>query len=181
MTAVSGPVPDLKAAARLSANPERNARLRTTCVATEIAGGHAENALPQRARASIQCRMIPTDSEADVRRQLVRVLDDPQIKVTTINAATPAPDSALSPQLMARFTEVIHAEWPGVLVLPSMDLGASDSVFTRRDGLPSFGLASLWSDIDDVRVHGRDERVGARQFYEGVEFTYRLMKAMGRP
>ena len=179
MRAVAKSPPDLKAAARLSVTPERNARLRTTCVATQIAGGHAENALPQRATASIQCRMIPTDTEAGVRRRLVKLLADPEIKLTTISPATPAPDSTPPPALMARLTRVIHDEWPSVVVLPHMDLGASDSVFTRAAGIPSFGLASLWSDIDDVRIHGRDERITPQSFYEGVEFDYRLMKSLG--
>lgn len=181
LKAVARPRPDPAAARRLSASPDRNASLRTTCVATQISGGHAENALPQRARASIQCRMIPSDTEAGVRRQLAQVLADPKIAITTINPATPAPDSPLSPALMDRFTEVIHSEWPGVAVLPVMDFGASDSVFTRRAGLPSFGLATIWGDVDDVRAHGRDERIDIQRFNEGVEFAYRLMRAMARP
>jgi acetylornithine deacetylase/succinyl-diaminopimelate desuccinylase-like protein len=181
LKAVAGERPDLAAAERLSRSPDRNASLRTTCVATQISGGHAENALPQRARASIQCRMIPSETEDQVRRRLIQVLANAQIRVTSISPATPAPDSGLPPTLMARFTQAVHAEWPGVTVVPTMDFGASDSVFTRAAGLPSFGLASIWGDVDDVRAHGRDERISAQRFNEGVEFTYRLMKAMGRP
>jgi acetylornithine deacetylase/succinyl-diaminopimelate desuccinylase-like protein len=178
MRAVAKSPPDLAAAQRLSVDPDVNAHLRTTCVATQLSGGHAENALPQRARAVIQCRMIPSDNAEGVKRALVAALDDPKIAVTVIWPADPAPDSPPEPALMDRFTQVIHSEWPGVMVLPTMDLGASDSVYTRLAGLPSYGLASIWSDVDDVRAHGRDERIEPQHFYAGVEFDYRLMKAL---
>ena len=181
LKAVASPAPDAAAAGRLSADPGLNAHLRTTCVATQLSGGHAENALPQRARAVIQCRIMPDDTEARVRAQLVRALADPGIAVTTIWPAAGAPDSPLDAGLMARFTTVIHDEWPGVMVLPSMDVGASDSIYTRAAGIPSYGLAGIWTDIDDVRVHGRDERAAVPAFYEAVEFEYRLMKALTGP
>ncbi len=179
LAAMSRSPPDPAAAARLSANAVNNARLRTTCVATQLSGGHAENALPQRARAVIQCRIMPADTEAAVRQQLIDALADPQIAVTTLWAAVPAIESPPEPALMQSFTQAIHAEWPGVTVLPSMDLGASDSVYTRAAGLKSYGLASIWSDIDDNRAHGRDERITPAAFYEGVAFDYRLMKVLG--
>src|SRR5206468_2099059 len=111
LAAVAKDLPDLAAAARLSADTEMNARLRTTCVATEITGGHAENALPQRAAALIQCRMIPTDTQAGIQAQIVKVLDDPKIAVTVHTAAQPAPDSPPDPALFAKFEKAIHAEW----------------------------------------------------------------------
>jgi acetylornithine deacetylase/succinyl-diaminopimelate desuccinylase-like protein len=179
MLAISKLPIDQAVAERLSANPNRAARLRTTCVATEISGGHAENALPQRARASIQCRMFPSDTEAGVKAQLEKVIADPQIRLTVIAPATPAPDSPPDPILFGRIAKVVQAEWPGVDIVPIMDLGASDSIFTRAAGIPSYALAAIWSDLDDNRAHGRDERIGQSDFYQGVEFAYRLMRDLG--
>lgn len=179
MLAVSRPAGDLAAAERLSATPHLAARLRTTCVATELAGGHAENALPQRATASIQCRMIPTDTEAGVKALLEKAIADPKVTLTAISPAAPAPDSPVDPALFARFKSVVQAEWPGVEITPHMDLGASDSIFTRAAGIPSYGLSAVWGDIDDNRAHGRDERISPQAYYEGVEFAYRMMKALG--
>lgn len=180
MLAMSKLPTDMAAAERLSQRPSTAPRLRTTCVATEIAGGHAENALPQRAYASIQCRMIPLDTEAGVKAQLEKVIADPQVKLTTIAPATPAPDSPPDPALFARIAKVVDQEWPGVKVIPHMDLGASDSIYTRAAGIPSYGLSAVWSDIDDNRAHGRDERIRVDRYYEGVEFAYRIMKELGR-
>ena len=179
MLAVSKPAGDLTAAERLSATPHLAARLRTTCVATELAGGHAENALPQRAAASIQCRMIPTDTEAGVKAQLEKAIADPQVTLTAISPSQPAPDSPVDPALFARFQKVVETEWPGVKITPHMDLGASDSIFTRAVGIPSYGLSAVWGDIDDNRAHGRDERISPTAYYEGVEFAYRIMKTLG--
>lgn len=170
---------DQAAAERLSANPNRAARLRTTCVATEISGGHAENALPQRARASIQCRMFPSDTEAGVKAQLEKIVADPQVRLTTIAPATPAPDSPPDPVLFGRIAKVVQAEWPGVDIVPIMDLGASDSIYTRAAGIPSYALSAIWGDLDDNRAHGRDERIGETDFYEGAEYAYRLMRMLG--
>ena len=178
LLAVSRTPPDLEAAERLSVDTERNARLRTTCVATEITGGHAENALPQRAHASIQCRMIPTDTEAGVKAQIVKVLADPKIAVTVISAAQPAPDSPADPVLFAKFGEAIHAEWPDANIMPHMDLGASDSIYTRSAGLPSYGLSAVWGDIEGNGAHGLDEHITAQRYYEGVQFDYGLMKRL---
>ncbi|WP_304164296.1 M20/M25/M40 family metallo-hydrolase [Phenylobacterium aquaticum] len=179
LKAVAQTPPDLAAAARLSAVPERNARLRTTCVATGLSGGHAENALPQRARAIIQCRMMPVDSQAQVMAKLTEVIADPKIAVTVFTPSNPAPDSPLDPALAAKLTAVIHAEWPGVTVAPHMDLGASDSIYTRGVGIPSYAMAAIWYDADDNRAHGRDERIAESAFYEGLQFQYGLIKALG--
>ncbi|WP_309643829.1 M20/M25/M40 family metallo-hydrolase [Phenylobacterium sp.] len=178
MLAVSREPPDLAAAARLSAAPARNARLRTTCVATGLSGGHAENALPQRARAVIQCRMIPTDSEAAVRARLVEALADPDIAVSVTSPAAPARDSPYDAALMTRLTKVVQDMWPGVSVAPHMDLGATDSLFTRAAGIPSYAVGAIWSDADDNRAHGRDERISTTAFAEAVEFDFRLIKSV---
>ena len=179
MLAVAKLPTDMGAAERLSQTPRLASRLRTTCVVTQISGGHAENALPQRARASIQCRMIPLDTEAQVKAKLGEVLADPAIKLTVISPSAPAPDSAPDPALFKLFGKVVGDVWPGVKIMPHMDLGASDSIYTRANGIPSYGLSTIWTDAEDNRAHGRDERIREDRFYEGVEFSYRLMKALG--
>jgi acetylornithine deacetylase/succinyl-diaminopimelate desuccinylase-like protein len=180
MQAVAQTPPDLAAAGRLSENVRLNALLRTTCVATLISGGHAENALPQRARATIQCRMMPGDTEAHVQELLVTTLDDPSIKVTLDAPPIVSPESPPTPQIMAKFAAVVHSMWPKVLIVPTMATGFSDDRQTRNAGIPSYDVSGIWEDVDENRAHGRDERVGVQAFDESVEFTYRLLEAMGR-
>ena len=180
MKAVAQSPPDLAAAARLSENVRLNALLRTTCVATLISGGHAENALPQRARATIQCRMMPGDTEAHVQGLLVRTLDDPTIRVTLDAPPIVSPESPPTPEVMERFSAVVHSMWPGVLVVPTMATGFSDDRQTRNAGIPSYDVSGIWEDVDENRAHGRDERVGVQAFDASVEFTYRLLKSLGR-
>jgi acetylornithine deacetylase/succinyl-diaminopimelate desuccinylase-like protein len=179
MRAVAGGTPDASAAARLSAaSPYYNALLRTTCVATQLQAGHAENALPQTARATVNCRLLPEDTAEEVGRTLVRVLDDPQIAVSQIAPAKPSPASPLTPELFGAVGRVTEGMWPGVYVVPVMETGASDSVYLRQAGVPSYGVSGMFFDVEDVRAHGRDERVGVREYFEGVEFMYRLLKAL---
>jgi len=172
---------EVAAADRLSADPTDNAQVRTTCVATQLSAGHAENALPQRARATIQCRMLPGDTTDQVRGELEAALADPGIKLSILTPAKPAPESPPTPQVAASFEWVVHSMWPGLTVMPSMDAGASDSVYTRAAGLPSYGASSNFFDLEDMRAHGRDERIRADRFAEGTEFAYRLMKAFSGP
>jgi acetylornithine deacetylase/succinyl-diaminopimelate desuccinylase-like protein len=170
---------DQAAIERLSAVVETNIMLRTTCTATQIEGGHAENALPQRARATLQCRVIPGETAESVQAALETVLADPLVQFSTVTPATPSPESALSPPLVREVETVVHGLWPGVIVLPEMSPGASDSRYTRAAGMPSYGIDAMFDDLDDGRAHGRDERIGVRAFDEDVEFTYRLMKVLG--
>jgi acetylornithine deacetylase/succinyl-diaminopimelate desuccinylase-like protein len=162
---------------RLEASILNNAMLHTTCVATMMAGGQAENALPQRAHAIIQCRMLPDDTQASVQMALEKTLADPDIKVIVITPADPGPESVPTPAIMRRVGAVVDSMWPNVPVIPDMDAGASDSKFTRGAGIPTFGITGLFTDVDDNRAHGRDERIPIDGFYEDVEFTYRLMKS----
>jgi acetylornithine deacetylase/succinyl-diaminopimelate desuccinylase-like protein len=179
MRAVAQDPPDLAAAERLSENVRANAQLRTTCVATLISGGHAENALPQRARATIQCRMMPGDSAAEVERRLIATLRDPAIRVTLDAPPIVSPESPPTPQIMRTVGAVAHSLWPGVPLVPTMATGFSDDRQTRNAGIPSYDVSGVWIDSDENRAHGRDERVGVQAFDESVEFTYRLIKAMG--
>lgn len=180
MLAAAQAPPDLAAAERLSQNVRLNALLRTTCVATLISGGHAENALPQRARATIQCRMMPGDTEANVQGLLVRTLNDPAIRVTLDAPPIVSPESPPTPQIMEKIATLVHSMWPGVPLIPTMATGFSDDRQTRNAGIPSYDVSGVWIDGDENRAHGRDERVGVQAFDESVEFTYRLMKSMGR-
>jgi len=180
MLAVAQSPPDAAAAERLSENVRFNALLRTTCVATLISGGHAENALPQRAQATIQCRMMPGDSAADVEKRLIDTLDDPAIRVTQDAPPIESPESPPTPQIMGRIAAVAHSMWPGVPLVPTMATGFSDDRQTRNAGIPSYDVSGVWIDGDENRAHGRDERVGVESFDESVEFTYRLIKEMGR-
>jgi acetylornithine deacetylase/succinyl-diaminopimelate desuccinylase-like protein len=179
MRAVALGSADQAAIERLSAVVETNIMLRTTCTATQIEGGHAENALPQRARATLQCRVIPGESPDSVQAALQTVLADPLVTFSTITPATPSPESPLTPSLVREVENVVRGLWPkGVIVLPEMSPGASDSRYTRALGMPSYGIDAMFDDLDDGRAHGRDERIGVRAFDQDVEFTYRLMKVL---
>jgi len=180
MRAVAQASPDAAAADRLSQNVRFNALLRTTCVATLISGGHAENALPQRARATIQCRMMPGDSADHVQTTLATALNDPKISITLDAPPIVSPESAPTPQIMSKVESVAHSMWPKVAIVPTMATGFSDDRQTRNAGMPSYDLAGIWIDGDENRAHGRDERVGVREFDESVEYTWRLMKAFSK-
>jgi acetylornithine deacetylase/succinyl-diaminopimelate desuccinylase-like protein len=180
MLAISkSPVIDRKAAARLAKNTEINAILHSTCVATMLHAGVQENALPARAQAVVQCRIMPDETVEGVRSTLEKVLADPGIKITVPDQVVSAPESPPSEALLASVEKVVHSMWPGVPVIPAMAAGASDSIFTRNAGIPSYGVSGGWADVSDIRAHGRDERRKVDAFYQSVEFTYRLMKELG--
>ena len=178
MHAVAQSPPDLAAAERLSQNVRLNAQLRTTCVATLISGGHAENALPQRAKATIQCRMLPADSVDNVQNLLVAALADPVIHVTLDAPPIVSPESPPTPQIMKKVALLAHSMWPNVPIIPTMATGFSDDRQTRNAGMVSYDISGVWQDVDENRAHGRDERIGIQAFDESVEFTYRLLKVM---
>lgn len=179
MHAVAQLPPDLEAAERLSQNTRFNAQLRTTCVPTLISGGHAENALPQRAAATIQCRMLPGDTVENVRTSLTATLADPAIRLTLDAPPIVSPESAPTPDIMNKVAQVAHSMWPKVPIIPTMATGFSDDRQTRNAGMRSYDVSGVWQDVDENRAHGRDERIGVLAFDESVEFTYRLMKSMG--
>jgi acetylornithine deacetylase/succinyl-diaminopimelate desuccinylase-like protein len=180
MHAVARLPPDLDAAERLSENVRFNAQLRTTCVATLISGGHAENALPQRAKATIQCRMMPGDSAANVQAQLQATLNDPAISLTLDAPPIVSPESPPTSQIIRQVTALERSMWPAVPVIPTMATGFSDDRQTRNAGMPSYDISGVWQDVDENRAHGRDERIGIGAFDESVEFTYRLIKEMSK-
>jgi acetylornithine deacetylase/succinyl-diaminopimelate desuccinylase-like protein len=170
--------PDPAALARLSANPAYNAQLRTTCVATMLEGGHAYNALPQVARATVNCRILPGENVDDVTATLKRVLADDGISVTPKWPAVLSPPSALDEGLFGTFEKTSAEFWPGTPVVPIMSAGGTDGMFLRNAGIPTYGHSGLAGDVDDVRAHGKDERVAVKSFFEGGEYLYRLVKRL---
>jgi acetylornithine deacetylase/succinyl-diaminopimelate desuccinylase-like protein len=169
---------DAGAVERLSSKPVYNAQLRTTCVATMLEGGHAVNALPQTARATVNCRVLPGEPVEEVQKTLVRVLADPQISVTPIWTHVASAPSPLNPEIMETIEKLSAEFWPGAPVIPSMSSGATDGSFLRNAGIPTYGHSGLALDIVDVRFHGKDERVPVQSFYDGLEYQYRLVKAL---
>ncbi len=170
--------PDPAALARLSANPAYNAQLRTTCVATMLEGGHARNALPQTAGATVNCRIMPGENVDDVTATLKRVLADEQIAVTPIGQPVLSEPSAIEEGLLSAIEKTSAEFWPGVPVVPVMSAGATDGSYLRNAGIPTYGHSGLASDVDDVRAHGKDERVAVKSFFEGGEYLYRLVKRL---
>ncbi|MFZ0430188.1 MAG: M20/M25/M40 family metallo-hydrolase [Acidobacteriota bacterium] len=182
MKAVAQDSPDLEAAVRLATmSPYYNALLRTTCVATRIEGGHADNALPQSASAVINCRVFPGDTPEFVREALAGLLADPGIEVRPMNRARPSPASPLVPEVMDAVETITGQMWPGIPVIPVMDPWASDSATLRRAGIPTLGVSGTFGELDFGNAHGANERLPVDAYYEGVEFVYRLVKALSRP
>jgi acetylornithine deacetylase/succinyl-diaminopimelate desuccinylase-like protein len=166
--------------ARLSALPQYNARLRTTCVATMLSGGHAENALPQTATAVVNCRLLPVDNAAEVEATLKRVLSDPQIKLSVLTPARPSQFTPIHSKVLAAVVSATAQSWPGLPVIPSMETGATDGVYLRAAGIPTYGVSGIFNDEDDDRSHGRDERILVKSFYEAIDFEYNVLVALGK-
>lgn len=167
-----------EAADRLAKSPYLNALLRTTCVATRLDGGHANNALPQTARANVNCRMLPNDSLQNVQATLKKVLADDHISLQVLNNSGAAPASPVNPKIMGIMEDLSAKLYGRIPVVPQMDTGASDGKPLRLAGIPTYGIPGVFEDIDDVRAHGRDERIGVKEFYDGVDFYYQLIKEL---
>ena len=181
MLAVAKTPTDLAAAARLAAqSPYFNSIMRTTCVATKLEGGHATNALPQLAAANVNCRILPGVSPAKVLETLTKLVDDPKIQFSFVGEATPSKPAVLRDDVMSAVTTIVGAMFPGVPVVPTMSTGATDGLYLRNAGIPTFGVDGLFDDIDDVRAHGHDERVGIKQFNEDLDFQYRLITTLAK-
>ena len=178
MRSIASGRPDAGAIERLSSKPVYNAQLRTTCVATMLEGGHAFNALPQTARATVNCRVLPGESVEEVQTTLARVLADPEISVTPTWTHVASAPSPLNPEIMQTIERLSAEFWPSAPVIPTMSSGATDGSFLRNAGIPTYGHSGLALDIVDVRFHGKDERVPVRSFYDGLEYQYRLVKAL---
>lgn len=172
---------DEAAAGRLSEDPNLNSLLRTTCVATEIQGGHAENALPQHVKAVLNCRILPDSDPEVVLQSIKNAVGDKEVEIgwQTIDPKK-YPSSPLRPELMKAIDQIVQQMWPGVTVMPSLMLGASDGKFLRGEGIPTYGVPGTFIDEHDIRSHGKDERLGVKQFYDGVDFYNNLLKVIAR-
>jgi acetylornithine deacetylase/succinyl-diaminopimelate desuccinylase-like protein len=180
--------PDPAAIERLSKDAIDHSTMRTTCVATRLEAGHANNALPQMARANVNCRIAPGHSSEDIRLKLVEILADPKITVRYVGAIGGVTDHGsnvqsyapppLRPDVFQPLERIVKEMWPGTPVVPSMATGASDGVYTNAAGMPTYGISGAAIDRHDVRAHGQDERLGVESFYSGVDFYYRFLKAV---
>jgi acetylornithine deacetylase/succinyl-diaminopimelate desuccinylase-like protein len=189
MRAILKTPPDPAAVERLSRDAVDHSVMHTTCVATRLAGGHANNALPQRAQATVNCRILPGHSPEEVRKVLVQVVADPKISVQyleddgktirdTASGKRGYPAPPLSAAVMRPLQSTVASFWPGLQIVPTMAVGASDGVYTSGAGLPTYNLTGVAVEKDDERAHGKDERIGVESFYRGNEFFYRYLKAV---
>src|SRR6202162_5099849 len=187
LKAVAKDPPDQAAAARLSREPYYNTLLRTTCVATMLSGGHGPNALPQTARANVNCRIFPGEDPEKVHKALERLANDPKVRISIIPQLTPdgkvvpvvpVPPSPLLPEVTQAMEKILKVTWPGVPLVATMSARASDGKFTRTAGIPTFGIACMFFELGDNRAHGKDERIATQDFYDGVNFTYKLIHAL---
>jgi len=188
MKAILATPPDPAAVARLSTDPRYNSMTHTTCVATRLSAGHANNALPQLAQANVNCRILPGHPVEQIRQDLTRIFQDPAVAVRYVDDAGNVQDNSSAkksfapvippPEILRPLARVADGLWPGAPVIPIMDTGASDSIYTIAAGIPSYGISGIAIDQDDVRAHGRDERVRVNSYYDGVEFYYQYLKAL---
>jgi len=178
LLAVAAPRPDAKAAAQLSHDPEINALLRTTCVATMFQGGQGESALPNRVHATVQCRIMPGETPAQTLAALTRLVADPGVKITVDGPIDPSPETPPDPKITARFKAAADRVWPNSLIMPIMDPGASDSVYARLAGEPSYVVPTIF--IEDSRAHARDERVPVQAYDEAGQFAYEMVKELAK-
>ena len=161
---------------RLSKTPLYNALLRTTCVATMLGGGHAENALPQTATARVNCRMLPGEDPTEVENTIRRVIDDKSVEVAPVDTAIPSPASPLRPDLFAAIESSVNAIWGAIPIVPIMETGATDGLYIRNAGIPVYGLNGIFIPIDDIRAHGKDERILIKSFDDALDFTFDVLK-----
>jgi acetylornithine deacetylase/succinyl-diaminopimelate desuccinylase-like protein len=190
MKAILATPPDLAAAARLSAaEPSFNSNFRTTCVATRLSGGHANNALPQSAQANVNCRIFPGHSPEEIRQQLINIFLDPKLTVKYVSDASEVFDTAPERKAMVPpapikevfepLTRLTQALWPGTPVTPVMENGASDSIYFAQAGIPCYGYSAIALERDDDRAHGQDERLPVESYWKSLDFFYAFSKALG--
>ena len=189
MRAILATPPDMAAAARLSAEPSFNANFRTTCVATRLTAGHANNALPQTAQAIVNCRILPGHAPEEIRHQLIGILGDEKLSVKYVSdggvVSDTAPErKAMTPpapiaEVFEPLTRITQAIWPGVPVTPVMENGASDSIYFALAGIPCYGYSAIALERDDDRAHGQDERLPVDSYWKSLDFFYSFTKAVG--
>ena len=170
---------DSKASDYLAGQPEFVGTTRTTCVTTMLSGGHAENALPQKATATVNCRIFPDVPVADVQAELARVVANPNVKFTVLDNPQPSPVSEMRPDVTAAITKVVHAHYPGVPVVPYLESGGTDGKVYRARGIPTFASSGIFMKAEEMFAHGLNERVPVGAFYQGLDHHYRLAKQLG--
>jgi acetylornithine deacetylase/succinyl-diaminopimelate desuccinylase-like protein len=178
MRRVGAGTADAAAIARLSKTPLYNSMLRTTCVATMLEAGHAQNALPQTAKATVNCRMLPGENPEAVEKTLIGVIADTAVRLTPTDTAIQSPASPLRADLFSTIDASVKSVWGPLPVVPFMETGATDGLFLRNAGVPVYGLTGLFIAIDDIRAHGKDERILITAFDQGLDFTYDLLKRL---
>jgi acetylornithine deacetylase/succinyl-diaminopimelate desuccinylase-like protein len=177
MTELVADPTDAAAVARVTEDPTWNGMLHTTCVATTLDAGHATNALPQRARANVNCRIYPGESAESVRQALEHVVADPEVKVSTLETRGPtAVVPPLTRDIMGPIEKVSARFYPGVPVIPLLQPGATDGQFLSASGIPTYGVNGLFMDPDLGFIHGLNERVRVQSLYDGRDFLYELVK-----
>lgn len=177
MHRVAAASPDAAAAERLSEDPGYNAMLRTTCVATMLEAGHAENALPQTARAVVNCRILPGEDPAEVDRALREVVGDTAVAIRRVREPTASPPSPLRPEVLGVIERLTQRHFPGAVVVPQMSAGATDGLYVRNAGIPVYGVSAVFGEPGDGRAHGRDERILVQSFYEALDFWHEMVRA----
>jgi acetylornithine deacetylase/succinyl-diaminopimelate desuccinylase-like protein len=189
MRAILATPPDMAAAARLSAEPSFNSNFRTTCVATRLAAGHANNALPQTAQANVNCRIFPGHSPEEIRRQLMVLFADPKLTVKYVSDTGVVTDTAPErkamtppapiPEVFEPLTRITQAIWPGTPVTAEMENGASDSIHFAQAGIPCYGFSAIALERDDDRAHGQDERLPVDSYWKSLDFFYEFVRELG--
>lgn len=178
MKAILRDPPDAQALARLGDVPPYNALFRTTCVGTMLDAGHATNALPQRARGVVNCRILPGEPVDEVQKTLVRVMADEKIKITPDGVAVLSPPPPIAAEIMKPVEAITAQIWPGIPVIPTMLVAATDGRFLNNAGIPTYGISGMFRDIDGGGIHGLNERIRVKSLYDGHEFLHRLVKAL---
>jgi acetylornithine deacetylase/succinyl-diaminopimelate desuccinylase-like protein len=183
MVALASGKADDSTIAALASDPTLNAQMRTTCVATRLEGGHADNALPQRAKATVNCRLLPGENPDNVMQQLQKVANpegSAKVSVKMKGEARASPESSSEAEPYKIITQVSESMWPGVPVVPSMSAGATDGMRLRLAGIPTYGASGMFIEFGENRLHGKDERIGVKAFYDTAEFLYRAVKALSQ-
>jgi acetylornithine deacetylase/succinyl-diaminopimelate desuccinylase-like protein len=180
MTAFAKNPQDAAALATLTADPSYNALLRTTCVATQLDAGHAPNALPQRATATLSCRVMQGTTPEQVKETLEKTVADHQVEVAIVRRRSGSQAPELTDEIMKPVRAAAAKLWPGVPVSPSMTAGATDGRFLMAAGIPTYGMSGMFAVSGENNAHGLDEKIRVRSLYEGREFLESIVRTYSR-
>jgi acetylornithine deacetylase/succinyl-diaminopimelate desuccinylase-like protein len=177
MSAVAKDPNDQAALKTLMADPTYNAQVHTTCVATQLEGGHAPNALPQRAKATLSCRVMQGTTPEQVKETLEKAIGDPEVKVAIERRRNGSPPPQLTDEIMGPVREAAKKLWPGVPIAPLMTAGATDGRFLMVAGIPTYGMSGMFSTNDETNAHGLNEKIRVKSLYEGHDFLEAVVRA----